>query len=56
MHDALFVRRFERLADLLRDPERIGKLDRAPRDVTAELIAPDELHDERSQVRCFSSP
>lgn len=53
MHDALFVRRFERLGDLFRDPERIGKLDRAPRDVTAELIALDELHGERSQVRCF---
>src|SRR5262249_58065251 len=50
MDDAQFMRRFERLRDLLRDWERFIDWDRATRDALREILALDEFHDERGQV------
>ena len=47
MDDALLVRRFERVRDLLRDRQRVGGRDRSARDEGAEVLALDQFHDER---------
>ena len=46
MDDALLVRGLERRRDLQRDRHRVGKRDRAARDVRGQILALDELHDE----------
>ena len=47
MDDALLVRGFEGLRDLLRDRQRVGKRDRAMRDAIGERRALDQLEHER---------
>ena len=46
MNDALFVRRFERLGDLLRDGHRLVNRDRAVRDELRQVLAFDQFHHE----------
>ena len=46
MDDALLVRRFERLGDLLRDRQRLIDWDRAVGDPLGEIVALDQFHDE----------
>ena len=46
MDDALLVRGLERRRDLQRDRHRVGKSDRAARDVRGQILPLDELHDE----------
>ena len=48
MDDALFVRRFERVGDLLRDRHRLVEGDRAALDTLGEIFAFDQLHDQRA--------
>ena len=48
MDDALLVRRFERLGDLLRDRQRFVERDRAARDALREIVALDQFHHERA--------
>ena len=57
MDDALLVRGFERLGDLLRDRQRFVERNRAARDPLREVLALDEFHDERRDASgCSSSP
>jgi hypothetical protein len=44
MDDALLVRRFERVSDLLRDGQRLGDRDRPARHALCEVLALDEFH------------
>ena len=46
--DALLVRRFERLGDLLRDRQRLVERNRATRDALRQIVALDEFHHERA--------
>ena len=55
MDDALLVRGFQRLGDLLRDRQRVGERDRAARDVRGQILALDELHDQGARCRRDSS-
>ena len=48
MDDALLVRRFERLGDLLRDRHRLVERNRAARDPLRQILALDQFHDERA--------
>ena len=57
MDDALLVRGFERVRDLLRDRQRLVERDRAPRDPLREIVAFDQLHHEGMRRRPdFSNP
>ena len=51
MDDPLLVRRFERLGDLLRDRQRLVERDRAARDALRQVVALDQFHHERADVR-----
>ena len=53
MDDALLVRGFERVGDLLRDRQRVGERDRAARDERGQILALDQLHHERGEVGCL---
>ena len=53
MDDPLVVRRFERLGDLLRDRQRLVERDRAARDPLRQILAFDQLHDERAHPADF---
>jgi hypothetical protein len=56
MDDALRVRRFQRLANLLRDGQRLVQGDRALRDTIRERRALDEFHHQRADpVRVFEA-
>ena len=46
MNDSLFVRRFERVRDLLRSRQRFSDGDRPARDTLLQVLALDEFHDE----------
>ena len=46
MDDALLVRGFERVRDLLRDGQRLIDRDRATRDPLRQIITLDEFHHE----------
>ena len=50
MDDALLVRRFQRVGDLLRDGERVGQRYWSTRDQHGEVVAFDELHDQRANA------
>ena len=50
MNDALLVRRFERLGDLHGDRQRVVEGDRTVCDPLGEILAVDELHDERANA------
>ena len=57
MDDALLVRGFERLRNLLRDRQRLVDRDRAARNALGQIVALDEFHHERGDaVRLSSSP
>ena len=56
VNDALFVRGFERLGDLLRDGQRLVERDRAPRDALRQVLALDELHHQRGDAPTFFEP
>src|SRR5262249_21426185 len=47
MDDAVLVRRFERVGDLPRHRQRVSGGDRSTRDPLRQILALDELHDER---------
>ena len=51
--DALLVRGFERLGDLLRDGQRLVERDRAARDALRRVVALDEFHHERGHAAAF---
>ena len=53
MNDPLLVRRFERLGDLPRDRQRLVERNRAARDPLRQVLALDELHDERGDALGF---
>ena len=53
MDDALLVRRFEGLCDLLRDRQRFVERDRPARDALREILTLDELHHERADAAGF---
>ena len=48
MDDAVLVRRFEGLGDLLRDGQRLSNRYRPARDLCGEVHALDEFHHERA--------
>ena len=48
MNDALLVRGFQGLRDLLRDGQRFIERDRAARDPLRQIVAFDEFHHERA--------
>ena len=48
MDDALLVRGFERVGDLLRDRQRFVERDRAARDPLRQILALDQFHHERA--------
>jgi len=50
MDDALLVRRFERLRDLLRDGQRLVNRDRPARNALRQILALDELHHDRAHT------
>ena len=50
MDDALIVRGFEGLRDLLRDRQRVGERHRSARDQHREVVAFDEFHDQRAHA------
>ena len=50
MDDALLVRRFERVGDLLRDRQRLVDRDRSVRDPIRECRTFDQLHHERTNA------
>ena len=50
MDDALFVRRFQRLGNLLRDRQRLVEWHRTARDALRQIVALDELHHQRAQA------
>ena len=56
MDDALLVRRFERLGDLLRDRQRFVERDRAARDPLRQILALDEFHHERVHAAGLLEP
>ena len=58
MDDALLVRGFERLDDLLRDRQRLVDRDTHPsQSVLRQVVALDQFHDERGDVvGVFSRP
>ena len=47
MDDAKFVRRVQRVGDLLRDRQRLSKRDRSGSDAVRQRWTLDELHHER---------
>ena len=53
MDDALLVRRFQRVSDLLRDGQRLVDRDRPARDALREVLALDEFHHERADAAGF---
>ena len=53
MDDPLLMRGFERLGDLRRHRQRVGHRDRAARDPLREVLALDELHDQRRDAVGF---
>ena len=56
MDDALLVRGFERVGDLLRDRQRFVERDRAARDALRQILALDEFHHERGAAPDLSRP
>ena len=48
MNDAVLVRGFERLGDLLRDRQRLVERNRPLRDAVGERRSLDQLHHERA--------
>jgi hypothetical protein len=48
MDDALLMRGFERLRDLLRDRQRLVEWNRATRDALRQILAFDEFHHQRA--------
>ena len=54
MDDALFVRGFQRLGDLLRDRQRLIKRYRAARNALGQILPFDEFHHQRT--RCLPEP
>ena len=60
MNDALLVRRFKRLRDLLRNRERLIEGECAARDPLREILAFHELHDDEcrrhSRLACLTGP
>ena len=50
MNNPLLVRGFQRLGDLLRNRQRLGKRDRSTRDALREILALDEFHHERADA------
>ena len=56
MNDALLVRRFERLRDLLGDGQRFIETNGAARDALRQILAFDEFHHQRDHVaRAFNA-
>ena len=53
MDDALLVRRFERLGDLLRDRQRLVDRDRPARNALRQVLALDEFHHQRTDTVGF---
>ena len=53
MDDALLVRGFERLRNLLRDRQRLLDRDRAARNALRQIVALDEFHHERRDARAL---
>ena len=53
MDDALLVRRFEGLCDLLRDRQRFVERDRPARDALREILTLDEFHHQRADAAGF---
>ena len=53
MNDPLFMRRFERLRDLLRDRQRLVDRDRPARNALRQVLALDELHHQRTDTVGF---
>ena len=54
MDDALLVRRFERLGDLLARSAAPRRRGWPARDPLRQILALDQFHDERAQIRCPS--
>ena len=50
VNDAVLVRRFERIGDLMPDVQRLADRDRPPGDPLGERVAVDELEDERGRA------
>ena len=53
MNDPLFMRRFERLRDLLRDRQRLVDRDRPAHNALRQVLALDELHHQRTDTVGF---
>ena len=53
MDDALLVRGFERLRNLLRDRQRLLDRDRSARNALGQIVALDEFHHERRDARAL---
>ena len=53
MNDPLLVRRFERLGGLMRDEKRFIERQGAARDSLRQILALDELHDQRPDAAAF---
>ena len=52
MNDALLVRGFQRVGDLLRDRQRVGRAGSAPRAMRSrQVVALDQFHHERRARR-----
>ena len=56
MDDALLVRRFERLGDLLRDRQRLVERNRPLRDAVGQRRPLDQLHHQRGRPSASSRP
>src|SRR5207248_7609355 len=50
VNNPAFVRRFERVADLRRDPQRLPNRQRAARDAFGQRRALDQLEDQRANI------
>jgi hypothetical protein len=51
--DALLMRGFEGLGDLLRDGQRFAEGDRSTRDALRQIVTLDEFHDQRTDTVGF---
>ena len=56
VNDALVMRGFERVGDLFRNRQRVGKWHRTARNERRQIVARDQLHDQRKRGAESSNP